>query len=159
MNDRSAVLRLVSVLAGDEIPTWVFGGWAEELRGVASPRPHRDIDLLYRGSDFRPVDELIERRHLPTIPAKRLGHKRALVLNDVVVELFLVRSDYNVTPHTIFWDRLRYDWPRDVFGFVDQVPVASAAALQRYRADYRRIREAAPARRSIASIYRAAPLG
>lgn len=120
----------------------MLGGWAEELRGLAPVREHRDIDL-YPGSDFRPVDEAIERRHLQAIPAKRLAHKRALIVDDVMIELFLVRTDHNGTPHTVFWDRLRYDWPSDTFAFVDCVAVASASALRRYRADHESIRRAA----------------
>jgi hypothetical protein len=143
MNDLGGVLRVMSGLAADGIRSWMFGGWAEELRGLSPVREHRDVDLLYQGSDFGPVDEVIERRRVHEIPAKRLAHKRALVVNGVMIELFLVRTDHDGTPYTFFWDRLRYDWPSDTFGFVDCIAVASASALQRYRADYGSIRAAA----------------
>jgi len=55
-----------------------------------------------------------------------------------MIELFLVRSD-DRGPHTVFWDRMRHEWPADVFGFVEYVPVASAAALRGYRASHRAI--------------------
>jgi hypothetical protein len=143
MNNLAAVLRIVSHLAADGIPTWVFGGWAEELRGLAPPRSHGDIDLLYQGTDFKAVDKFIERRHLQTVLAKRLGRKRAFIIDDVMVELFLVKTDDNRTPHTIFWDWFRWDLPSDTFGFVDHVPVAGAMALRRYRADFTVIRNTA----------------
>jgi len=143
VNDLAGLRRIVSGLAADGILTWVFGGWAEELRRLAPPRQHRDIDLLYPGSDFRPVDRLIEHRRLQAIPAKRFAHKRALVMNDVMVELFLVRTDEDGASYTMFWERLRYDWPRDVLWFVDGVAVASASALRRYRADHAAVRRAA----------------
>jgi hypothetical protein len=157
MNNLVALRRIVSQLAADGIRTWVFGGWAEELRGLAPSRSHGDIDLLYQGTDFRAVDKFIVRRHLQAIPAKRLGHKRAFIIDDIVVELFLVRTDDNRTPHTIFWDWFRWDWPSDTFGFVDHVPVAGATALRRYRADFTVIRNAARYS-ATPSIYDAAAL-
>jgi hypothetical protein len=62
-----------------------------------------------------------------------------------MVEVLLVRTSEDGASHTIFWDRLRYDWPCDLLGWVDDVPVASAAALWRYRVDYASIRRAAGA--------------
>lgn len=46
----------------------------------------------------------------------------------------------------MFWDQVRHDWPTDVFGFVDAVPVASIAALRGYRANYQAIHQHAATR-------------
>lgn len=115
-----------------QIVTWTFGGWAEELRALTAARPHRDIDLLYLSDSFSPVDTLIARRGVSEIQAKRAAHKRAIVIDDVMVEIFLVRTDAR-GPHTMFRDRVRHDWPTDVLGEIDGLRVASAASLLSYR--------------------------
>src|SRR3954467_9462413 len=138
-NDLQTVLGVLSRLTAHDIHTWIFGGWGEELRQLAPSRAHTDIDLLYRGQDFSRVDQTICGCRFAEILAKRLAHKRAFVLDGVMVELFLVRSDHH-GPHTIFWNRIRYDWPNDVFGSIDDVPVASTTALRGYRANYQRLR-------------------
>lgn len=57
---------------------------------------------LHPASDFNRLDEAIERRHLRPIPAKRRGHKPAVLIEEVMVEVFLVRTSDQGTPHTIF---------------------------------------------------------
>src|SRR5437868_1475354 len=63
MPDNTLLLveQIVRTLSDADIKTWILGGWAEELRGICSPRSHNDIDLLYpadeaclsRGKAFR----------------------------------------------------------------------------------------------------------
>lgn len=122
----------------NQIMTWAFGGWAEELRTLIPSRPHRDIDLLYPSDSFSLVDALIANGEVREIQAKRAEHKRAIVVDDVMIEIFLVCTD-NRGPHTLFWGRVRHDWPIDVFGEVDELRVASAAALDGYRVAHSRI--------------------
>jgi hypothetical protein len=141
-NDVRTVLDVQSMLSEERIDTWIFGGWAEELRGLAPPRRHADIDLLYRSGDFAPVDRLIRTTPLDEIVAKRLPHKRAFLVNGTMVELILVSSD-NHGHHTNFWRRIRFSWPLDVFDTLDGTHVASATALNRYRCHYHRLRAAA----------------
>lgn len=100
--------------------------------GLVAPRPHRDIDLLYPAPDFAAVDELLASGAVDEIVAKRFPHKRAFELDGVMTELFLVRND-PAGHYTDFWGDQRYDWPNDVFGHVDGVPVTSAAALTGFR--------------------------
>ncbi len=140
-NDLQTVRGVLSMLAGQGIHTWIFGGWAEELHGIVPSRAHADIDLLYSGQDIGRVDRAIRQSALHEIVAKRFAHKRAFMVDSVMVELFLVRSDRH-GPHTNFWDRWRHDWPSDVFGSVNGAPVASQTALRDYRAQYPLVRAA-----------------
>src|SRR5256885_3554068 len=89
MNDLAFVERAVSLLASKGVPTWIFGGWGEELRGLIKPRAHADLDLLHPAEDWGIVDNLF----LDWIDGKRFPWKRAFVLEGFQVELFLVRYD------------------------------------------------------------------
>ncbi len=132
MNDLDFVLRAVDLLWAHGARTWIFGGWGEELRGLAPPREHADVDLLYPARDWRRIDTLafdwIEGKHRPW--------KRAFVLEGTVVELFLVERD------AAGWytqlARRRHDWPDNVFSTNGRLPVASSAALASYRRAYER---------------------
>jgi hypothetical protein len=134
VNDLAFVERTLSLLAGEGVAAWVFGGWAEELLGLAEPRPHDDLDLLVAADDWRAVDRLLTR--LEEIPAKRFEHKRAFVLDGVMVELFLVRRDAKGL-FTTFWG-VRRPWPGDALDDEGALPVASAAAVAGYRAQHPR---------------------
>jgi hypothetical protein len=135
LEDLEPVIDLISGLRSRSISVWVFGGWAEQLRGLRAPGVHCDIDLLYPGHDWGDIDALIATESVREVAAKRSSHKRAIIWREVMVELFLVRCD-DRGPHTIFWDRVRHDWPTDVFGFVASVPVASIEALRSYRSNH-----------------------
>jgi len=132
VNDLEFVLRAVDRLRSEGIRTWVCGGWGEELRGLAPPHPHRDLDLLYPARDWRRVDSL----DLDWVPEKHRRGKRAFVLDGTVVELLLVERDergwFTQRP------RHRHDWPDDVFAANGRIAVASTAALVGYRSAYRR---------------------
>ena len=134
MNDLALVERVIRLLASRGVPAWVFGGWAEELLGLAPARAHGDIDLLVAGDDWCAVDVLLP--ELDEIEAKRFPHKRAFVLDGVMVELFLVRRD-DESRFTTFWGERR-DWPADTLDDDGPLPVASAAAVAGYRAAHPR---------------------
>ena len=89
MNDLAFVERAVSLLASKGVDAWVFGGWAEELRGLIKPREHVDLDLLYPAEDWSIVDNL----YLDWIEGKHFDWKRAFKLEEITVELFLVQYD------------------------------------------------------------------
>ncbi|HZO96848.1 MAG TPA: hypothetical protein VFB42_05705 [Gaiellaceae bacterium] len=126
MTDLSSVLRVVDVLEAARLRVWLFGGWAEELRGLRAPCDHSDVDFLYPDRDFTRVD-----RFLGGLAATREPHKRSFELEGVPVELLLVQKDehgwYTELP------RGRHRWPPDVFATAGRLPVASTGALEGYR--------------------------
>jgi hypothetical protein len=126
VNDVADVLRIVDTLAAVGVRTWVWGGWAEELRGLASPREHGAVRLLYPGPDFHRVDAF-----LGADDDGGRDWRRAFELDGIPVFLTLVRRDgdgwYTEFP------RGRHRWPDDVFQPTARLPVVSAAALAEYR--------------------------
>lgn len=140
-NDLAFVRDAMARLRDAGITTWLFGGWAEELRGMAPPRPHHDVDLLYPATGFARVDAFLAGGTAVTeIAAKRLPHKRAFLDEGIMVELILVQpfaAGGHVTP---FWGSTRYRWPGDVFAAgVGGLRVASAVALREYRLSHGRL--------------------
>jgi hypothetical protein len=131
-HDLGTVRRVLWFLAGAGINCWLFGGWAEELRGLCAARFHTDVDLLCMAEDFAAVDALLLAQELPEIKAKRFRHKRAFVFEGVMVELFLVEHDARGA-FTLFWGETRYGWPADTFSDWLDLPVASVSALGDYR--------------------------
>lgn len=89
----------------------IFGGWAEELLGMREPWQHGDIDLVYRGADFAPVDMAIRHRHetFSNVAGKRFRHKRAFVFRETLCEIVLVR-DSSTTPTTYYWGDVPFQW-------------------------------------------------
>jgi hypothetical protein len=126
MTDLGIVLRVVDTLEAARLRVWLFGGWAEELRGLRVPSEHQQIELLYPGRDFARVD-----RFIADDVADERTHKRSFELDSVPVELLLVQKDeegwYTELP------RRRHRWPPDVFANAGRLPVASATALESYR--------------------------
>ena len=131
MNDLAFVMRVVDQLEDARLRVWVFGGWAEELRGLRVPCEHTDVDLLYPGRDFTRVDAFIARSGVDERRGKPKQHKRGFELEGIAVELLLVQKDeagwYSDLPAG------RHNWPVDVFATAGSLPVASAAALESYR--------------------------
>jgi hypothetical protein len=127
MNDIGVVLRVVDTLEAARLRVWLFGGWAEELRGLRVPCEHEEVELLYPGRDFTRVDRFIDDDDV----VDERTHKRSFELDGVPVELVLVQKDeegwYTELP------RRRHRWPPDVFANAGRLPVASAAALESYR--------------------------
>ena len=129
MNDIGVVLRVVDTLEAARLRVWLFGGWAEELRGLRVPCEHEDVDLLYPGRDFARVDRFIGGLRPPGSTDK--PHRRTFELDGVPVDLLLVQKDeegwYTELP------RRPHRWPPDVFANAGRLPVASATALEGYR--------------------------
>lgn len=121
-------------------PCWLFGGWAEEIRGLRASGAHGDIDLLYPAASFTAVDRLLASGRVQEIEGKRFPHKRAFLLDGVMSELFLASRDKRGLS-TMFWGAARHDWPDDALlspaGF--EWPVASAVALTGFRQDHERL--------------------
>jgi hypothetical protein len=137
-NDIDFPRSVVALLAALGVDTWVFGGWAEEIHGLSRPRSHSDIDLLYVAAKFDRIDALCNDGALTEIAAKRFPHKRALDIDGVMVELFLVQCD-EAGMHTEFWGTVRHDWPNDTLGAHRGIPVASKSALAGFRLNHERV--------------------
>ena len=127
VNDLDFVLRAVDLLWSHKVRTWIFGGWGEELRGLAPQREHVDLDLLYPARDWSRVDAL----DLAWIDGKHFPWKRAFKLDGIMVELF--RADRDELGWFTQLRRRRHDWPADVFAANGRLPVASRDALAGYR--------------------------
>lgn len=133
MNDLPFAMRVVEMLAEGGLRVWLFGGWAEELRGLSPPRRHRDVDLLYPAPDFDRLDAFFLASRLDEVGDDR-SYARAFQIEGIAVELLLVGRD----TEGWFTDfrRGRHRWPADVFDRGAWPPVASEAALAGYRAAY-----------------------
>ena len=131
VNDLAFVERAVLLLESKGVDTWVFGGWAEELRGLIKPREHVDVDLLYPAEDWSIVDNL----YLDWVEGKHFDWKRAFRLEGITVELFLVQ--YDARGWYTQLERRRHNWPANVFSNKGRLPVVSTAALAGYRHSYR----------------------
>jgi len=139
MNDINHLRRIQQSLLAEGVESWVFGGWAEELRGLRRPAPHNDIDLLIRDGCFGTVDRMIpSKKEFVEIPEKRFSHKRAFEHDTIRVELFLVHPE---TLTTDFFDGGHsFQWPSDTFRAgqsISGITVCSKSALQLYRSKHR----------------------
>jgi hypothetical protein len=115
VNDHGFVMKVTGLLDEALVKVWLFGGWAEELQGLVPARTHRDVDLLHPAEDFARVDALMRAKPaLVEIVAKRFAHKRAFLLDGVMVELFLVRSDAD-GHYTDLPGGVKHRWPANVF--------------------------------------------
>jgi hypothetical protein len=132
VNDIEFVLRAVDRLWSEGVRAWVCGGWGDELRGLALPQAHPDLDLLYPARDWRRVDRL----DLDWLGARRVPWKRAFRFEGETVELYLVERDeqgwFTRRAHR------RHDWPDDVFATHGRIAVASTAALSGFRHAHRK---------------------
>lgn len=138
-NDLNLVKRVVAELTSYDLEVVVFGGWAEELLGIIDSRAHKDIDLLLIDSDFTGLESYLENTSYKEIKEKRFEHKRAFLIEGVMIELFLVEHDTK-GHFTKFWGK-RYDWPEKISQEIDDLSVASAEMTRAYRADYEKIHQ------------------
>ncbi len=130
-----------------QIATWLSGGWAEELWGICSPRSHNDVDLLYPAPNFDHVDQWLETSNdFSIIPAKRFSHKRAVMCEQIMIELILLEPQGEGHVTNYFAGRYQLVWPRDTLCFLPMaersIPLASPQALRLYRQKHSRIAEA-----------------
>ena len=127
---------VVNQLVGAGFDVAVFGGWAEELLGLAAPRAHQDIDLLIVNPDPGELDAFVSTR--TELIAKRLSHKRSYIAFGVLVELFLVTYEDGLWT-TVFWGLSEHRWPELAWEHRRGLPVAPATALASYKSSHERI--------------------
>jgi hypothetical protein len=132
-NDLPFVMSAVDLLAEGGLSVWLFGGWAEELRGHVPPGPHRDVDLLYPAPNFERLDAFFLSERLDEVGDDR-SYARAFSLDGITIELLLVQRDADGWFTNFRAGRFR--WPVDVFERAARPPVASESALISYRNSY-----------------------
>lgn len=110
-NSPETVCEMLSTLRENGVECDLFGGWAEEILGICPPRPHADIDLVYRGGDFDAVDGFLKTPSagIDEVTEKRFRHKRAFFFHGVVCEILLVQ-DWDSQPFTLFWGDVFFRW-------------------------------------------------
>jgi len=132
-NDIGFLRVVVDELVEAGFDVGVFGGWAKELLGLIERRSHRDLDLMVVGPDIDTLDAFVRDRH--EVVAKRLSHKRAFILNGILVELFIADRGPNGWT-TTFWDRTEHRWPPGGWVECCGLPVASEDVLDSYERVY-----------------------
>jgi hypothetical protein len=136
---------LLRAIVGELSPRFavaVFGGWAEELLELTPPRRHKDIDLMLYDPDLDELDRFVGIRG--EIVAKRFSHKRAFVLDHVLIELFLATRD-GERWKTAFWDSHSYFWPQGSDPIIRRhLPVVPAEVVSAFRRDHDLIHAARP---------------
>jgi len=121
-NDLEFLENIIARLKQASIPCLVFGGWAKELSCVIPPRPHGDVDLLYIANDFEKVDKFLRRESdIAEIATKHFPHKRAFVLEGIMIELLLISRKGNKLL-TDFWGEYKLQWPE-----INPVKIKSAS--------------------------------
>lgn len=141
-NTLEFIVETMKTLDQAGIRTWLFGGWAEEVWQIIPPRPHHDLDLLFLGTDFHPVDAFLSAASAcKELRAKRFSHKRAFLCEDTLVELIRVEEKEHRLETTFFNDGCTLVWPEDTFQFTCPVkkqltPIASPNTLKWYRSQH-----------------------
>lgn len=147
VNDRKLLAGILESCRQRDIAVWIFGGWAEELWRMRSPSGHNDIDLLYPATDFHLLDTIIQGADdWEEILLKRFPHKRAIKIQNIMIEFFLVREATG-NAFTDFFGKFRFDWPTDMFRHTTSllgtaVNIASQDALVKYRNENDLVRKA-----------------
>jgi len=139
INTLDFVCSVMRCFAEAQIMTWLFGGWAEELWQMSSPRPHRDIDPLYPAQNFQQLDRWISTTSCNLLPieAKRFSHKRAMLYQQIMIEIFLLEPQVGAYVTNFFNGTYQVNWPSDTLTSLPlqrgQIAVASRQALQLHR--------------------------
>ena len=147
VNDIYFLNQVMEICKDNSLDVYIFGGWAEELWGISTPRLHNDIDLLFRGENLNPIEKAIykEKQWKEIIP-KRFPHKRAITIDDIMVEFFLVNEGPRGL-YTDFFSIYIIEWPVDTFSHTinlngEKVNIASKTSLRLYRKNHHYKKEA-----------------
>lgn len=98
------------------------------------PRSHADVDLLLPAADFTAAERFIAKEAASEVRGKRFAHKRAFLLDGVLVELVLVEpGEHGLV--TRFWGDRELWWHKPL-----AEPNASPALISRLNLDLYRCR-------------------
>ena len=144
VNDLQLVRVVLADLQAGGFEPLLFGGWGEEVLGLADARPHEDIDVVLVDPPLAELDDFVAARD--EIVDGHLSHKRVYRCRGVKVELFIAQQ-IGACLETTFWDRLRWRWPDDMHAVTaDGLPLAPVAAFTSFRnsfGDFMAARDAA----------------
>ncbi len=111
----AALAQVLNVFEGDDIESWLFGGWAVDFHVGAVTRAHTDLDLAVWAADAERIAALLERAGWSHAPEEGEDGYTGYARDGVRLELaFLVRRDDGRV-----WTPLRdgfASWPPDAFG-------------------------------------------
>lgn len=134
MNDLQLVRRVLADLQAAGFEPLLFGGWGEEVLGLAAPWPHEDVDVLLIDPPLSELDAYVTDRG--EIVDGHLSHKRVYRHGGIKIELFIAQRA-GESLETIFWDRLRWRWPDDMRPVsADGLRLAPVAAFRSFRCSY-----------------------
>lgn len=139
-NTRETLATILRMLRASGVHCDLFGGWAEELLGLRESWQHGDIDLVYRGTDFIPIDKAMAHRcdEFCEVRAKRFRHKRAFVFHNTLCEIVLIQES-DTRPVTYYWGDVPFLWDHPLLGNEaielcgEQATTVSTANLRRHR--------------------------
>jgi hypothetical protein len=134
-NTIELVTEVMADLKSRGVDPLLGGGWAEELQGLITARPHKDIDLYVIAPDLSTVEAYIASTGVKEIVEKRFPHKRAFLVDAVMVEAILIKQR-NGDHWSDFWNVYRFDWPRDLRTIQKGIECLSIEALRSFRDDH-----------------------
>lgn len=138
MHNINLVLDSVQKLESNNIKPWLFWWRAEELLEVIKPRDHHDIDLLYPAENFDILETFIyQNNNISEIEWKKFSHKRAILLDNVMIEFFLLQKVWKCYS-TNFFGKYTYIWPENTLSEIllpngIHLNIASKEAIAAYR--------------------------
>ena len=146
-NTLDFVLTVIQRFAQAQMTTWLSGGWAEELWRLCPPREHGDVDLLYLAPNFHHLDHwLSHAQYLSPIQGKRFSHKRAVLYEQVMIEVVLLEPQSGGYVTHYFDNNYTLIWPHNSLSHLllhgRLIPIASCQALHLHRQHYPQIAQA-----------------
>jgi hypothetical protein len=115
-----------TVLSGQGIDYWLFGGWAVDFHARRVTRDHADVDISIWAADMDRVRGLLEGEGWSHVPEPEEDGYTGYERGDVRLELAFLEQDDGGTVYTPLREG-RGDWPAGSFGD-DEAEVAGVIA-------------------------------
>jgi hypothetical protein len=115
-----------TVLSGQGIDYWLFGGWAVDFHARRVTRDHADVDISIWAADMDRVRGLLEGEGWSHVPESEEDGYTGYERGDVRLELAFLEQDDGGTVYTPLREG-RGDWPAGSFGD-DEAEVAGVIA-------------------------------
>jgi hypothetical protein len=104
-----------TVLSGQGIDYWLFGGWAVDFHARRVTRNHADVDISIWAADMDRVRRLLEGEGWSHVPEPDEDGYTGYERGDVRLELAFLEQDDGGTVYTPLKEG-RGDWPAGSFG-------------------------------------------